>query len=473
MAVQVSFDDESQEHFLQFYSRKDFDRLVEALGTPALATFLRINTLRMTRPQAVEVVDNYLREQCAEKHWDPPLTVHVHPVLEDVLFVVGFPVDVRPVEREVMVDKLCGNAVLRGSDIYAAGVLAVEGGTKQDDSVAVYVDLDGTCLRGQQKRHVGNRHFVGNGVLKLPREAIYRVSPKDLSGVGITMNEPIYRLPSFGDLITHGVQLQNLPSILIGHVLNPQPGELILDMCAAPGGKTTHLANLTQNKATIIALDRSQAKIHKLVKHLKEQGSYPTIHPYACDSSSCVMSQQDSDAFYTKMGDKMKSDALLGHLPDAGKRIKKLPRNFFDRIVLDPPCSALGQRPLFFTGRNFKWLQDTAKYQRCLIHSAHRLLKPGGYMTFSTCTINPAENEENVAFVLSTFPDMELLPIPAPYNQFGLPGMKIERVSEDGMQVLSNEERSRVRRFEPGMLPSDQDSIGFFFALFRKREVDT
>lgn len=73
----------------------------------------------------------------------------------------------------------------------------------------------------------------------------------DCSGVGILMTEPLYKAPCLSDLRPDLIMAQNLPSIVCTRVLDPKPGERILDMCAAPGGKTMHIASRMQNKVIL------------------------------------------------------------------------------------------------------------------------------------------------------------------------------------------------------------------------------
>ena len=145
------------------------------------------------------------------------------------------------------------------------------------------------------------------------------------------------------------------------------------------------------------------------------------------------------------------------------KQIKKFYPESFDKILLDPPCSALGLRPKLFVAQNsLKELKKHAEYQRKFVSQAVKLLKVGGYMTYSTCTINADENEGMVSHILNEYPCMELLPIHIPFSwrekQLGLPGL-------DGFGLSANE-RECVCRFDPS---STGDTMGFFVALFRKR----
>lgn len=153
-------------------------------------------------------------------------------------------------------------------------------------------------------------------------------------------------------------------------------------------------------------------------------------------------------------------DAPIGKL--GLKQIQKFYEESFDKILLDPPCSALGLRPKLFVAQNsLKELKKHSEYQRKFVNQAVRLLKVGGYMTYSTCTINSDENEGMVSHILKEYPCMELLPIDMPSSwrqkHLGLPGL-------EGFG-LSSQERNSVCRFDPS---SKGDTMGFFVALFRK-----
>lgn len=148
------------------------------------------------------------------------------------------------------------------------------------------------------------------------------------------------------------------------------------------------------------------------------------------------------------------------------KQIKKFRKESFDKILLDPPCSALGLRPkLFIAHASLRELKKHAEYQRKFVDQAVKLLKVGGQMTYSTCTINADENEGMVNHILNTYPCMELLPIelPSSWNDkdIGSSGL-------DGFG-LSAEQRNYVRRFDPS---GTADTMGFFVALFRKNSEE-
>lgn len=152
-------------------------------------------------------------------------------------------------------------------------------------------------------------------------------------------------------------------------VLNPQPDEKILDMCAAPGGKTTQIAARTNNNADIIANDESQTRIQSLQMNIYRTGS----------ASATVVNYDGRN------------------LPEDEQ---------FDRILLDAPCTGEGDRyRRTFEAANRSEIKGLSQLQKELVNKAEKMLKPGGTLVYSTCTINPFENE---AVVKNAVEDTEL-----------------------------------------------------------------
>ena len=166
--------------------------------------------------------------------------------------------------------------------------------------------------------------------------------------------------------------IQNLSSILDTLVLDPKAGENILDMCAAPGSKTTHLAALMDNKGKILANDVDMSRVSSLKNVLYQFGA------------------RNAKATYS----------------DSTEFGKKYPE-YFDRVLLDAPCSGEGMiymnsmKPLRFWGLDK--IKRCTFLQKDLILSAFRTLKKGGYLVYSTCTLEPEENEGVVTFLLEHF----------------------------------------------------------------------
>ncbi|MDO5415762.1 MAG: RsmB/NOP family class I SAM-dependent RNA methyltransferase [Lachnospiraceae bacterium] len=196
-----------------------------------------------------------------------------------------------------------------------------------------------------------------------------------------------------------------------------EPGDRVLDLCAAPGGKATELGVKLRGKGILFANDISNSRAKALLKNLELFG-IPNI---------CVTSETP--------------EKLAGELP-----------GFFDKILVDAPCSGEGmfrKEPDMMKD----WLERGPEYyaplQREILTQAAVLLKPGGLLLYSTCTFSRREDEENILWLLAQNPEMELVALP----QF--PG------ASDGFGL------SGVLRLFPYRLKGE----GHFLALLRKKET--
>ncbi|CAG5896211.1 unnamed protein product [Menidia menidia] len=265
------------------------------------------------------------------------------------------------------------------------------------DLVSVFSDLEGRCTRGAAGFH-GNKAFVGNGVAEMDRSGIFRTE-EPARGVAVRMVEPLYRSPSFDGVLPGLVFLQNLPSVVVGHVLGPRPGEKILDMCAAPGGKTCHIASLMGDQGEVVALDRIRNKIDRIRQNAKALGLH-SVRACCFNSTQAVGPPQGA------------GDEAPGPPQEAGDEAPgpPFPPESFDRVLLDAPCSGLGQRPNMANTWSLKEIRSYPPLQRKLLQAAVGLLKKGGVLVYSTCTVTLGENEEQVAWALRTFPCLSLQP---------------------------------------------------------------
>ena len=215
---------------------------------------------------------------------------------------------------------------------------------------------------------------------------------------------------------------QGVVSSLPCRVLDPQPGERILDLCAAPGGKTVMLASLAGDRARILAGDPSASRAGVLVQSLSRMGL-----------ASVITVQQDGNGF-----------------PAAAP---------FDAILLDAPCTGEG---IFRVGRpryepsEERGLLRARGLQRRLISRAADLLAPGGRMVYSTCSYAPEENESVISDLLARRDDMRIEALPEALP--GSPGL--ERWGE----VSFHPDLVRARR----CYPHQTGSWGFFLCLLRK-----
>lgn len=205
--------------------------------------------------------------------------------------------------------------------------------------------------------------------LKKLRELGWRGKPVEWCPDGFTIEAGLEAI-KVDEIAKNGaVYIQNAASWLPVIQLNPMPGEAILDVCAAPGGKTGHIAAMTNNAAHIIANDNSRPRLNKLQRNLSALGV--------------------KNVEYT--------------LFDASKLSQKL-NETFDAILLDAPCSGEGmmtlQNDIDFTSWSVAHIKRLQQLQKRLLVESWKLLKPGGRLIYSTCTMAPEENEAVVDYLL-------------------------------------------------------------------------
>ncbi|XP_049778895.1 tRNA (cytosine(72)-C(5))-methyltransferase NSUN6 isoform X1 [Schistocerca cancellata] len=391
-----------------------------------------------------------LTNQCEEYGIDEMPQVFVHPKLPETVVVGPWNVnelDLDIKQQEVIVDVACGVAVLRGADVFAPGVMGMQTGAQIGDIVSVFADVSKNCKKGLQCVYPDDqKYFVGNGIVRMSRKQLYGKDAQP-TGVAVRMLSRPSGCPSVPSFLGMAI-LQNLPSILTCHALDLSPGHYVLDCCAAPGNKTLHIASLMNDKGRIVAVDKTQGKVN-IIKRKCEEFSVKCVETYVGDTTKSV---QTPDTNMCKAGE----DHSLPHCP-------LFPPESFDRVLLDAPCSALGQRPQLRNDISIQQLQSYPILQRKLFKAAYTLLKPGGYLVYSTCTVNVAENEAIVGWALKAYSQLVLEPI---IPSIGGPG-----IPHAGN--LTEEQTECVQRFGPPVEGSvkgcDTDTVGFFIARFRKK----
>jgi 16S rRNA (cytosine967-C5)-methyltransferase len=174
--------------------------------------------------------------------------------------------------------------------------------------------------------------------------------------------------------------VQDPSTLLAPDLLDPQPGETVLDACAAPGGKTTYLAQKMRDEGRILACDIYESRLERLRKNCERMGLQSV--------------------------EVLKNDSLLEPGHDAfGERIP------FDRILLDVPCSNTG---VLRRRVDVRWRLSEEDFIRmpviqfAFVQRAYPLLKRGGALVYSTCSIEAEENEAVIERVLLAFPDLRL-----------------------------------------------------------------
>ncbi|WP_455219912.1 RsmB/NOP family class I SAM-dependent RNA methyltransferase [Kaarinaea lacus] len=208
---------------------------------------------------------------------------------------------------------------------------------------------------------------------------------------------------------------QNLSSQLAPVVLDPQPGEEILDMCAAPGGKTSQITCIMQDKGRIAAVEKVKTRFFKMKANFKTL-QHHSIHTY----------QSDAVGLWRKTPER------------------------FDRVLLDAPCSSESRfqanNPDSYSHWSKRKIKEASRKQKKLIYSAVNCLKPGGTLVYSTCSFAPEENEAVVNHILESFPQQLLVePIHAPVQntQAGLThwnGKAFSQPLKNSLRILPNEQ---------------------------------
>ena len=215
-------------------------------------------------------------------------------------------------------------------------------------------------------------------------------------------------------------QIQDEASMLMTHLLGAEKGETLLDGCAAPGGKTTHLAALTENKSRIIALDKHPHRV-ELIERGAERLGCTMIEPREWD---------------------------LTETPDF------IEPESFDRILLDAPCSGLGvlrRNPESRWNRTSADVAELASLQTSLLKQVAQLLKPGGHLLYSVCTFTERETDTVVDNFLAT------------HQKFVLEDLR-EVVPVDWQGLLTD--RGTLRSYPHRHAGMD----AFFAARFRKSD---
>ena len=216
----------------------------------------------------------------------------------------------------------------------------------------------------------------------------------------------VYKLPGF----TEGwVSVQDAAAQLAAHYLDAQPGDLVLDACAAPGGKTVHSLELQPKIKKMVAVDVDAKRLLRVQENL----------------------------------DRLKLQATVIH-GDASQPDSWWKGELFDRILCDAPCSATG---VIRRHPDIRWLRrdsdiaELVALQKSILHALWDKLKPGGILLYATCSILPDENDLQIKSFLESESDASLIPLSAKYNSL-----------DKGRQLL----------------PNEQGMDGFYYAKLQK-----
>ncbi|WP_236751868.1 RsmB/NOP family class I SAM-dependent RNA methyltransferase [Acidianus sp. HS-5] len=296
---------------------KDLNGFLESVKKPNSRLYVRVNTLKATVDEVLQSLQEF------EKDEDFPEAIYAK---------VRGPNKLESLESKVIVDKKTAESVMLGANVYPPGIKKI---ISEGKSVEVVSENGITVANGELVRLPGGKFMV----------KVYN---------------SLYSSPKLADMkeLKEGkIYVQGKASMYVARIVDPQPGEFIVDMTAAPGGKLSHIYQL-EPRAKIIGFDHTYKKVDKM-KHLLK---------------------------------KMNVDAQV--FVHDSRYLKELGIKDVDKVLIDPPCSALGLRPKVYDKKTRIDLMNLQAYQKQFLNSAYEILKKGGKVIYSTCTVTETENEE-------------------------------------------------------------------------------
>ncbi|MCQ5377063.1 MAG: hypothetical protein NO516_03335 [Candidatus Methanomethylicia archaeon] len=356
--------------------------VLEALKTPPREYALRVNMLKADPDDVVSEFEA-MGVRCRRSQ-----------VLDEAITIeVDGPFTVRERGARITADKFAAESVMLGSNLYEPGVLRSER-VRPGDEVHV-ADIYG--------------HVVGSGI------AHFSSARPHTKGVAMTTTESVYRLPQIRETAAYAegrIQEQSLPAMLVARILDPEPGEVVVDMCSAPGTKALHVAQIQGDRGTVYAFDNAPNRVAKIRSEIRRIG--------------------------------IKS---VRAIPRDSRYIKQdFPSMIADKVIVDPPCTALGVRPKLYEDAKASDVEACSVYQRQFLETAASIVKEGGEIIYSTCTLTLEENEGVVEYAIESL-GLELAPQDPLIGSGGLKGLM------------------RAQRFDPDRT----DTPGYFIAKFLKR----
>jgi 16S rRNA C967 or C1407 C5-methylase (RsmB/RsmF family) len=372
-------------HIKEVYGEKA-DEVASALTKPGKYFYLRVNTLKV---KTERIIDRLCRAGYeASVHPNLPEAIRI-PIRESL------PIPNHPMK--IKVDKFTAESVLLGADAYAPGILNCKG-LKRDQNVTIICD---------------NGIKVGSGIAQMSETEILNLR----KGLAVEITHRAYNIPSLrasNEFKDGQIYLQSLPAMVTTRVLDPKPGETIVDLNCSPGGKLTHISQIMGEDGIVFGVDRNQRKL--------------ALARATADRLGC------------------KNVRLL--VSDGRYLDKDHPEIKADRCLIDPPCSALGVMPKLYDNTIEEEVKALSAYQKQFMKAASRIVKTDGFIVYSVCTLTLEECEEVARFGVEecnlTVEEQPLV--------LGSPG--IESVFYDAV---------KTQRFHPHI-----HGNGYFIALFRK-----
>ena len=251
----------------------------------------------------------------------------------------------------------------------------------------------------------------------------FQLEPIECVPYGFKVNKAPLNLGSLHEFLQGYYYLQNIASMIPPVILNPSPEDIVIDMCAAPGSKSTQLAQIMNNEGKLILIEMNNRRIPALEMNIRRMGVMNSVV--------------------------INDDAI--NLP----KFKFFP----NMILLDAPCTGEGLIREDPTRKKSKSLKDINKMviiQEKLLKAGLDALKPGGKLLYSTCSIAPEENEVVVNQVLQENANYSIIKIPFQYGVNGLTQVYGVELMED-------------LKYSQRLYPHLHDTIGFFICLIQKK----
>lgn len=238
------------------------------------------------------------------------------------------------------------------------------------------------------------------------------------------------KIRGLGNLPEHALgyfYVQDPASMIPPLVLDPKPGDRVLDMCAAPGSKSTQIAQYLKGEGLLVCNDNAADRLRSLEINIRRMGIVNVL----------VLNNQANHL------DKLERDGVS-----------------FDKVLVDAPCSGSGTiRKSYKTllKYNQRFIDRTAALQNKIIKAGFQVLKPGGTLVYSTCTLEPQENEETISYLINEFPRQ------VEVQEIKLPLKRSENITEWDGKKYHDDVKKTLRIY-----PQDNDSEGFFVAKIKK-----
>jgi 16S rRNA (cytosine967-C5)-methyltransferase len=312
---------------------------LRSMGEPVRSYYVRCNTQTISPDELTSL----LRKKGLEIN-------RIEAIPEAIGISVKGPFEITPTKVKVVVDKKTAESVLQGANVYAPGILNCE------------------------SMHLGNLVTVMSEVGEIVAVGQAEMSVTDVltfkKGLAISVTRRRFHSPQIRELdeFSKGfLYPQSLAAMVTARVLDPNPEETIVDMNCAPGGKLSHMSQLMQNHGKIYGFDRNSRKIRQ---------TRETASKLGC--KNVVLSIHDSRY-------------LPEDFPDLSP----------DRVLIDPPCSALGLRPKAYDVTTKERIENLAAYQKQFVKAASQIVKPGGTVVYSVCTFTLEECEKVAEYAVN------------------------------------------------------------------------